>query len=67
MNNKELIVYKKDLVLSDVYKEIRKIQIDEVIKNINKYEPVEIKGMFKLINSTDKWYDEFLALKDGKS
>ena len=60
----EEIKERYDLVTSDIYKQIRNKQIDMIIdKAKNNYEPIEIRGMLKIIALTDQWEEDFLKEK----
>lgn len=60
----KLIAKKYKLICSDEYKEIRKLQLDNILSLVNSsIEPLVIKGMLKTITDTDKWEAEFLAEK----
>ena len=52
--------HKSILVQTKEYQEIRQLQIEKIISLANsQIDPVEIKGMLKLINHTDSWQDDF--------
>lgn len=60
--------YKASLVESSFYKEIRDLQIKKCLElSKSNIEPLELKGMMKLIATTDDWEKEFEnILKDRK-
>lgn len=59
-----LIRDRADIVSSEIYKELRKHQLNTIVdKAKNNYEPLEIRGMLKLIALSDEWKDDFLKLK----
>lgn len=60
--------YKASLVASSFYKEIRDLQIKKCLElSKSNIEPLELKGMMKLIATTDDWEKEFEnILKDRK-
>ena len=55
------------LVSSDTYKELRKQQLDMIVKfSVGDVEPLEIRGMLRLIAKTDEWRSDFIRLKDKR-
>ena len=59
-----LIRDRSDIVSSEIYRELRKHQLNTIVdKAKNNYEPLEIRGMLKLIALSDEWKDDFLKLK----
>lgn len=55
------------LVSSDTYKELRRHQLDMIVdKARNNYEPLEIRGMLRLIGLTDEWREDFIKLKEKR-
>lgn len=60
MNDFEELKLKADLVQTEQYKQIRQFQIDKIITLANSnIEPLELKGMLKLIAKTDCWKSEY--------
>ena len=53
-----------ELVTTDVYKKIKNQQL-EVILGLAKvnYEPLELRGMLKLIAKTDDWKEDFIKIR----
>lgn len=52
------------LVSSDTYKELRKQQLDMIVQfSLGDVEPLEIRGMLRLIGKTDEWRKDFIKLK----
>lgn len=60
MQEEELKILKEkvELVQSDIYKKIRNYQIEKIITLTNT-DPLEVRGMMKLIKYTDSWIDEY--------
>lgn len=61
-DEKKLILLKEkaDLVSSSTYQKIRKFQVEKIIDlSTTDIEPLEVKGMLKLIKHTDGWVDEY--------
>jgi hypothetical protein len=61
----DLIVEKYELVKSKEYQRIRQLQLELILQNRN-IEPLELRGMLKLIAKTDEWENEFLKFKERK-
>lgn len=66
--NKEILFNelkrKAELVESEEYKEIQKHQISMILSLANSnIEPLELKGMLKLINKTELWLNEWEKTK----
>lgn len=56
----DLAALKADLVNSDYYKKIRDLQLKKILElSKTEIEPLEIKGMLKMIAHTDEWGKEF--------
>lgn len=56
-----------NLVSSDFYKELRKQQLDVIVKlSMADVEPLEIRGMLRLIGKTDEWKADFIKIKDKR-
>lgn len=54
---------KFEIVTSDIYAQIKKNQLEMIIDLAkNNYEPLEIRGMLKLIGKTDSWKEDFVKL-----
>lgn len=68
MDEKEfdLIRDRYGLVTSDTYKAIRTNQLDMIVGYSANCEPLELRGMLKLIKKTDEWRDEFLKVKEKR-
>lgn len=59
--NKNILVEKFDLITSPVYKRIKELQLENILRLANTdTNPLIIKGMLKNIADTDKWENEFL-------
>ena len=58
MNKKEL-QRKYDLVTNHVWKEIREIALDKIIRHSRGTEPLIMQGMLNLIDDIDNWKTEF--------
>ncbi len=59
--NKNILVEKFDLITSPVYKRIKELQLENILRLANTdTNPLIIKGMLKSIADTDKWENEFL-------
>lgn len=51
---------KYDIVSSEEYKEFRQYQLDKIVRlSTSQIEPLELKGMLKLISYTDSWVDDY--------
>ncbi|MEI7474696.1 MAG: hypothetical protein WCK67_07940 [bacterium] len=62
--DKELILKKRNLLISKEYQEIRTYQLNHIVNQANStIDPLIIKGMLKLIADTDKWEDDFMRAK----
>ena len=58
--NRDILVEKFELVGSPIYKRIRELQLENILKLANSdIEPLVLKGMLKTIADTDKWDSEF--------
>lgn len=58
--NRDILVEKFELVCSPIYKRIRELQLENILKLANSdIEPLVLKGMLKTIADTDKWDSEF--------
>lgn len=58
--NKDILVKKYDLIMSDEYSQIRSYQLDNIIRLANSdINPLILQGMLKTIADTDKWETEF--------
>ena len=59
----DLASLKADLVNSMQYKKIRELQLNKCLELAkSEIEPLELKGMLKLIASTDSWTEQFEKL-----
>lgn len=54
----KILKEKADLVQSDIYKKIRNYQIEKII-TLTSTDPLEVRGMMKLIKHTDSWLEEY--------
>ena len=53
-----------ELVNDEKYKKIKTHQLEMVLECARaNYEPLEIRGMLKLIAKTDGWKDDFLKIR----
>lgn len=53
-----------ELVTDDIYKKIKAHQLEMVLECARaNYDPLELRGMLKLITKTDSWKEEFLRIK----
>lgn len=67
MKDLDTITRRKELVKSDIYKEIRTEQLEMIIDMArNGQEPLEIIGMLRLIGKTDDWEKKFEKAKKGE-
>jgi len=56
----ELAKFKASLISGGTYKDIRDLQLKKILElSKSDIEPLELKGMLKLIASTDNWAKEF--------
>ena len=61
MTDKEILIKKYDLVVSDIYSQIKSFQIENIIRLANSdVEPLILKGMLKVLADTDKWETDFI-------
>lgn len=70
MANIDELKYKSDLVQSTQYQEVRKTQIEKLIRlSLTDIDSNEFKGMVKLIAKTDDWkkeYDSCIKREENK-
>lgn len=70
MTNIDELKYKSDLVQSTQYQEVRKTQIEKLIRlSLTDIDSNEFKGMVKLIAKTDDWkkeYDSYVKREENK-
>jgi hypothetical protein len=63
----ELAKLKADLANSIEYKKIRDLQLNKCLElSKSDIEPLELKGMLKLIASTDSWTEQFEKLNKSR-
>ncbi|MBR1775948.1 hypothetical protein IJ750_02600 [bacterium] len=62
--NKDTLVEKYDLIVSEQYLKIKSYQLENIVKLANSdINPLILQGMLKLIADTDKWKTDFLNEK----
>ncbi len=70
MNSAELLKIKYNLANSEIYKQIRSLQLDEIVnKSTSSITSDELRGMLKLIKLTDEWvndYEEYRKRSEDK-
>ncbi len=60
MEEIEILKHKNQIVKSENYKSLRNYQINMILGLANsQIEPLELKGMLKLISKTDSWESEY--------
>jgi len=63
----DLAKLKADLANSIEYKKIRDLQLNKCLElSKSDIEPLELKGMLKLIASTDSWTEQFEKLNKSR-
>ncbi len=58
--NKDILIEKYDLVMSEEYSKTRSYQLDNIVRLSNTdINPLILQGMLKNIYDTDKWKSDF--------
>lgn len=58
--NKDILIEKYDLVMSEEYSKTRSYQLDNIVRLSNTdINPLILQGMLKNIYDTDKWKNDF--------
>ena len=58
--NKNILIEKYDLVMSEEYSKTRSYQLDNIVRLSNTdINPLILQGMLKVIADTDKWKADF--------
>lgn len=58
--NKDILIEKYDLVMSEEYSKTRLYQLDNIVRLSNTdINPLILQGMLKNIYDTDKWKNDF--------
>lgn len=56
-----------DLVATETYKKIRENQLNMIVDfSKSNCEPLELRGMLRLIGKTDDWRDDFIKIKSKR-
>lgn len=64
MTISDLLIEKRNIIISPTYKRLRDLQLQYILNlSNNSIDPLLVKGMLKLINDTDKWQDEYTREK----
>lgn len=57
---------RSELVKTDIWKEIRKEQLEMIVDFSRNYEGNEIKAMLRLIAKTDEWEEDFTKAQERR-
>ncbi|MBR1620283.1 hypothetical protein IJ674_10390 [bacterium] len=58
--NKDILIEKYDLVMSEEYSKTRSYQLENIVRLANSdINPLILQGMLKVIADTDKWKADF--------
>lgn len=56
-----------DLISTDIFKKLRKMQLDMIVQlSMGNIEPLEVRGMLRLVGKTDEWRNDFIKIKDKR-